>query len=459
MIVVVLGMGVVVGGALFWKNRPGDSSPPTQPKRNVTTPANLITEGEGVKADEIESVLTQKAETVSQIQAEELRLAQHLAKTFPRQAQALVLLGNVNRHHGNLARGIELYEQALAMDPQQAELYEQLGEAYREMGQTDRALSCWQKGVDVDPNSPNLHWLMAKTCIEQGKNERARDLMIQACETTPNLARNHYYLGQTYLQLKAYEQAKAQYNRAIELSPNHYNTYFGLANACMRLKERDQAMAYMAQFKTLKQKYDDSRQRDIHANEIETVRKRSAMFYLKAYGIYKAAGHADKAESLIQRACQLDPDNSAYLENLATHYYLTGRVEAALDTYKKVLKIDPNQPLVFVNIGKLTAEQGNVPQAVKVFETTVKHFPNYALGYAEFARLCLRLRKNPSLALTLAQRAVTLDPAASNYMLLSWAHNVTGNRQAALEAIQKAIDLEPDNQNYRGIRNQIRQRQ
>ena len=415
-----------------------------------------MVEAKGVQADEIESVLSHKAETVAEIQAEELRLAEHVAKTFPNHEAALLLLGNVYRQHGNVAKSVSLYRQALAVNAQQPELYERLGQASHDKGQLDQALAYWQQGIDVDPNSPNLHRLMAETCMEQGKHEQALDLLIQACAVTPDTARHHYLLGQVYLQLKDYEQAKAQYARAIELAPIHYNTYFGLANAHMRSNERDKAIEYMNTYKALKQQYDESRDRNIHANEITTVRQRAAGFYLQAYNIYKKAGHAGKAENFIQRACDLDRDNALYLEILATHYYLDNRVLSALNTYKKALTIDPNQPLLFVNIGKLSAELGQYAQAQKVFETTVKHFPNYALAHAEFARLYLRAQKSPARALTLAHRAVELDPTAPNYMLLSWAHNAAGDSQAALTAIEKAVALDPGNEKYRGIYNQVK---
>ena len=450
-----IGLVMVVSVAVvFWRHEVESPSPP-----NISPPPSSIADTEGVQADEIEAVLSQKAETVAQIQAEELRLTQHLVEAFPNNEKALVLLGSVYRQHGDSAKNMELWHQALTINPQQPELYQRLGEAAYERGELERALAYWQQGLDVEPQSPNLRWLIAKTYVEQGQHEQAIDLLIQECALTPRATRNFYLLGQVHLQLKAYEQAKTNYAKAIELSPSHYNAYFGLANACMRLKERAKATEYMKTFQELKRQFDASEDQRIKADEIPQTRRRMARFYFKAYGIYQQAGQAKKAENLLLRARQLDPNDTAYLENLAAHYYRDNRLPAALETYEEACAIDPNRPLFFVNIGKLFSELGQPARAKQAFEATLRRFPDYGLGYAEFARFCIRTQADPARTVELARRAVDLDPIASNFVLLSWAHDIMGDNPASLAAVERAVELAPDNQGYRIIYERIKEKQ
>jgi tetratricopeptide (TPR) repeat protein len=326
-----IGLVMAVSVAVvFWMP---EAESPSQP--NISPPPASIADTEGVQADEIEAVLSQKAETVAEIQAEELKLAQHLVDAFPNDASALVLLGSVYRHHGDSAKNMELWNQALAINPQHPDLYQRLGEAAHEKGELDQALAYWKQGLDINPQSPNLRWFIAKTYMEQGQHEQAIDLLIEECAITPNATRNYYLLGQVYLQLKAYEKAKANYLKAIELSSTHYNAFFGLANACMRLKERAKATEHMKTFQKLKKKFDASKDQRIHADEIPQTRQRTAHFYLKAYDIYQQAGQAKKAENLLLRARQLNPNDTVYLENLAAHYYRDNRLSAALETYEE----------------------------------------------------------------------------------------------------------------------------
>ena len=63
--------------------------------------------------------------------------------------------------------------------------------------------------------------------------------------------------------------------------------------------------------------------------------------------------------------------------------------------------------------------------------------------------LNLKTGKRLKETLSLAQKAVQLKGSADHYYTLSKAHDVNGNGQAALSAIEKAIRLDPDNPKYR----------
>ena len=86
----------------------------------------------------------------------------------------------------------------------------------------------------------------------------------------------------------------------------------------------------------------------------------------------------------------------------------------------------------------------------------VSDFPDYALGYVELARLYLTAQKNLIRTIGLAQRAVDLQPSAGNYHLLSWTHTVNGQYPQALQAIEKAMALAPNNKKYQMHYEQIK---
>jgi Flp pilus assembly protein TadD len=58
----------------------------------------------------------------------------------------------------------------------------------------------------------------------------------------------------------------------------------------------------------------------------------------------------------------------------------------------------------------------------------------------------------------LAQKAVTLEPIATNYFVLSWACDRNADTDSALSAIKKALELEPDNPRYQQMYELIRKR-
>jgi tetratricopeptide (TPR) repeat protein len=81
--------------------------------------------------------------------------------------------------------------------------------------------------------------------------------------------------------------------------------------------------------------------------------------------------------------------------------------------------------------------------------------PAQADGYRELAQLYLRAKTRQVEARDLAAQAVKLQPVAANYFLLGWACDVTGDRARALEALQRAVALDPQNQAYQQVLKRI----
>jgi Flp pilus assembly protein TadD len=61
-------------------------------------------------------------------------------------------------------------------------------------------------------------------------------------------------------------------------------------------------------------------------------------------------------------------------------------------------------------------------------------------------------------ARSLAQTAVRLEPSAASFLVLGEACDRNGDRQGALSAMERAIALEPGNDQYRRIYGWLKQR-
>ena len=61
--------------------------------------------------------------------------------------------------------------------------------------------------------------------------------------------------------------------------------------------------------------------------------------------------------------------------------------------------------------------------------------------------------------LKLASKTVELDPSADNHFMLGWACDVNGDSEGALAALQRAIQLDPDNPKYKQAYQTIEERE
>ena len=74
-----------------------------------------------------------------------------------------------------------------------------------------------------------------------------------------------------------------------------------------------------------------------------------------------------------------------------------------------------------------------------------------AVGYRELARFYLMTRTKPAEALLLIRKAVDINSSANNFYLLSWACDINKDQQGVIEAIRRALQLEPNNEDFKKI--------
>ena len=335
-----------------------------------------------------------------------------------------------------------------------------MGQIAQQREDFDKAVLFGRKALEIQPDAPGVRNNIAKALMDSGKYAEAITELEEEIKLSPSSVVAHFQLAEVYLQQKEFDKAKKYYEETIKLEPNHSHAYHGLITVCARLKQVDKAQEYRDTFKKLRSKQSYAymgRQWDT-LTDLASLRKGVAKTYLDAERLYRDNGDIAKAEALLNRASGLDPNNTRCLERLASLYYATDRAANALECFEKIARIDPNDPTSYLNIGRVATRLRMFEKAERAFRKTIALAPNNPLGYCELARFYLRSNTNLAQAYGLAQKAITLEKNAETYFLLGWSADVNGDRAAALQAMEQAIKLEPNNQQYRKIYERIRAR-
>jgi superkiller protein 3 len=393
------------------------------------------------------------------LKKEEMALAQQVLKDFPNRDDSYVLMGDLNARHGESAEAVKFWEKSLEINPKCFEAWRNMGSVALEKGQFDQALKFLRKALEIRPHA--AVWSdIAKALMDSGKYVEAIAELQQEIKIFPSSFTAHFQLAEAYLQQKEYDKAKKYYEETIKLQPNHSHAYHGLITVCARLKQVDKAQEYRAAFKKIRAKQSYAymgRQWDTIA-DLESLRKGVVRTYLDAEDLYCNSSNLSKAEKLLNRASRLDPNDTRCQERLGVLYFKTNRATEALECFEKIARVDPNNPISYLNIGKIATSLKMFEKAEQALRKTVALTPNDPVGYRELARFYLRTNTNVAQAYSLTQKAITLEQNAEAYFLLGWAADVNGDRAGAMQAMEQAIKLEPDNQQYRKIYERIRAR-
>ncbi len=268
---------------------------------------------------------------------------------------------------------------------------------------------------------------------------------------------SHFMLGEQYQLLKEYEKAKQCYETVIEMQPNHLNAYHGLAMVCAMLGDKDKSKGYMETFRNLKEEEMKAlKERDSTFDDLFSARRSAAATYKDIGHFYYRRGDARKAEELFQRAAILDAGQAECRVLLASLYERQGQPAKALQCYEELSQIKPDNVNCYKNIGMISFQLQRYDDAEKAFRKVIELEPNQSFGYRYLAFLYVSMNKMLSEARELAEKAVALEKTGDNFFVFSMACSMTGDQAGAVRAIEQAMELEPENEKYQQIYEQLK---
>lgn len=424
---------------------PVRSSPAAEFSTAVRTPPVEVSQT-GSKG--LESLFATSIE-IDSIKAESVGVALQLMQDLPG-PKSMALLGDVHRNNGNSKEAVECWRKSLELDPNNAVAFNGMAWIAMKKAEYEKAVDLWQRAIRVDPNLRGVHGALAGALACLGRPEEAIESLKRDIQLSPKPADSLVLMANQYMLLKEYEKAKAAFKAAISYRPGHLNAYYGLANVCARTGEMEKSREYMSTFRELKAKEMNAlKRRDKAFDDLRSVCHNVSETHTAIGRLYLVNKRPAEAEQLLQRAAQLDPENILSRMVLASLYQRTRRIDRALRLYEELTHIEPGRVNHHINKGICATMLGQLGTAEKAFQEIIRLYPTRAVGYRELARFYLMIGAKPAEALLLMQKAVDMDGSAENFDLLSLACEINKDRQGAIKAIRRALELEPNNEDYK----------
>jgi serine/threonine protein kinase/tetratricopeptide (TPR) repeat protein len=244
---------------------------------------------------------------------------QHALQLDPRNADALGGLARAYQSAGRLADAEAALKRAIALKPDYWDGYNSLGIFYNGQKKYDLAIAQLKRAVELTPDNAQAYLNLGAVYINTGDSQRFADAeaalnkSIDLSPTYPAYAN----LGQLQFRQLRYAESAAATEKALQLNDKNYLVWRNLAEIYLWLKEPEKAEA-------------------AHDRELILLEERAkthtqdAGLLSEMATIYARKNQAEKAQSLLQRALALAPNDTGVLLDAAGVYEAQGNRAKAI---------------------------------------------------------------------------------------------------------------------------------
>jgi len=394
----------------------------------------------------------------------------------PGSEEGVLALSKLQIDNGNYDEAVNLLEKYLQTNDDSGDAWETIGQAYLSLEKFDKASVAFKKALEDDPDNPDLKRALAQALFFGDKPEEAAKIYLDMLNADPNDGMALLRLGEIYREEKHYGQAHVYMQKAVQLFPDNVEVQYN-----MMLLERAEGLVEEALHRDtdlLKKterangKYSESEQqyrRQLLAQEGDLDSTLGhyddaikAFTDLKAVSdskdgqvdawivnTYRAAKNTDKALSYCEQALKENPDSRALQIEHADLIAEKGRVDEGVQALQKLIKNTDDDLLVLSTEASVYERAKKYDQAQSILETAFKRFPKDQQVYFMQGGLYEKQKKYADAEAAFRK---SLDIEKDNPDTLNYLGYMLADQgmklQEALELIQKAVDLDPNNGAY-----------
>ena len=250
---------------------------------------------------------------------------------------------------------------------------------------------------------------------------------------TAVLDANDYYLqGRGYLQryddASNIDAAITLFHRAASKDPDFLLADAGLAEAHWRMYETTKDVAFA-----------DSAL--VYGRRVEAHRPLSAQVYVALGIVYAGTGRSELALETFNAALHSDPENAEALRGRADMLYALDRPNEAEAEYLKAIELQPQYWGAHNELGVFYFFEGRYEEALQQFKLASELTPDNPRPLRNLGAVFFHLERWEE-ARGWFERSLEIEPTYQAYSNLGTLHYYARRDSAAIEAFEKALDLQ-----------------
>jgi len=296
--------------------------------------------------------------------------------------QLLGMLGSAYMQKRDFERGIEFFEQAVAIDPDVAETRTQLAVSHLATGETGQAISELKIAVDMGQDLLQADVLLILTYINQKNFEEALQLADKLVKKMPDNPVPYNLQGVVHSSEGHLEAARKSFEQVLRLEPMFFSAEMSLArldelegnvkNARQRYKNiLRKSEGYLSAMLSLARLDEKAGNNEGSLNWVELAKEKNpdalepglilARYYIKK-------GDKLKAIVIMRELFNIQPNNPLVLEMLGEAQLANKESMNALATFKRLAELHPEVPRAYYLLGVASKNTEDEKLAIKSFK-------------------------------------------------------------------------------------------
>lgn len=424
-------------------------NPPTTTDSSPVSPVAPPTTTVQVKPPPLNALVPQNSAGLIE---ECRRVAGHLQNSFPNSLEALEMSARFEYEFGEIELAKTIWEQVVEANPNFVYALRGLGDVATTNGNLKEAVRYFRRAVLVDPNNTARQITLGIALTQAAQLEEAQKVFESVLAKFPDHVGAHAELGSLLLQTQKYQDALTHFEAALSgnVAPaDPAKVHFGMVTAYQRTGNREKAKVHLAEHKRLQAETNEDRrtQRQDYA-DIEAIRIDIARIYVDMSRVYIAGGQTNAAEVLLLRSSQMNPQDVDCRQALA---FISMNRGNYFDTIRWLKELSELRPDDFAFAHEIARVYLLVQQPLDSERTLVEfseRHPKQPDVLNALTRFYMEIRIDVSKAIEFGKRTIEAQPTATNFALLSAVYETADQLQAALDALQNAVKLDPSNLSY-----------
>jgi tetratricopeptide (TPR) repeat protein len=317
------------------------------------------------------------------------------------------------------------YKGIVERDPKRSNTYEKLLELYQRGEKADPIIATFEKLIELFPTEPDYLRRLGEYHLQHKNPDLAKTTWqrIVSAEKSPG---NFAQLAEWYEQFEFPDEAIAAYEQALQ-GKKEKEWSFRLAALKHQKGEEDAAV-------------------QMWTGVLDEATS-TAPDYAEVANVLESFNFSEKAEPLMRKAAEKDPENPEYAIALAKNLMHQKRPDDALPFFEKLAAQTANE--YFQDQGErgvldVYNEQGVLKQKQEEWEKELEGSPNDPVKTAKLARMYERVGDRPK-AVTLYERCVDLAPENVEYLrTLAGAYKNAKQLQETIDLYTQLIEKDKD---------------